>query len=63
MTDLDKVLTGLLCLIDDSVECTSCPYVQAGFCPSAVAKDAMKLLLTYDERERMREGGWPYDDD
>ena len=61
MTDLEKVLTGLKCLSTNVVDCTDCPYVLVGFCPKAVADDATNLLLEYDERERMREGGWPYE--
>ena len=44
MTDREKVMTGLECLITNSVDCSTCPYAVDGFCPELVAKDAMELL-------------------
>lgn len=56
MVDREKVLRGLECLATDAVPCTECPYCNQGFCPSAVARDAIELLkeqeprvLTWDE--------------
>ena len=44
MVDREKVMTGLECLITNSVDCSTCPYAVDGFCPELVAKDAMALL-------------------
>ena len=35
---------GLECLATDAVPCIECPYCNQGFCPSAVARDAIELL-------------------
>jgi len=44
MTDIDKVLTGLECLITNEVPCEGCPYYGSGYCLRIVAKEAKELI-------------------
>ena len=45
MTDREKVLTGLECLITDEVPCNECPYdKKRSYCIKSIAKDALALL-------------------
>lgn len=49
MTDREKVIKGLECLISNEVPCEGCPYYGSGYCLRNIAKDAMELL---------KEQGW-----
>lgn len=55
MTDIDKVLTGLECLITNEPPCDEgCPYYGSWHCLKNVAKDARELLKEQqEERERI----------
>ena len=45
MTDIDKVLTGLECLITNEPPCDEgCPYYGSWHCLKNIAKDARELL-------------------
>ena len=44
MTDREKTLKGLECLITNEVPCEGCPYCGSGYCLRNIAKDAMELL-------------------
>ena len=44
MTDIDKVLTGLECLITNKVPCEGCPYYGSGYCLRIVSKEAKELI-------------------
>lgn len=44
MTDINKVLTGLECLITNAVPCEGCPYYGSGYCLRIIAKDAKELI-------------------
>ena len=44
MTDREKTLKGLECLITNEVPCEGCPYYGSGYCLRNIAKDAMELL-------------------
>lgn len=49
MTDLEKVIKGLECLISNEVPCEGCPYYGSGYCLRNIAKDAMALLKEQPE--------------
>ena len=44
MTDIDKVLTGLECLITNEIPCEECPYYGSGNCRRNVSKEAKELI-------------------
>ena len=44
MTDIDKVLTGLECMINNEEPCEECPYNGSGYCLRNVSKDARELI-------------------
>lgn len=45
MTDNEKVLTGLKCLITDEVPCKDCPYSKRrSYCIKSIAIDAKRLI-------------------
>ena len=44
MTDREKVLKGLECLITNEPPCEGCPYNGSGNCRKNIAKDARELL-------------------
>ena len=49
MTDIDKALTGLECLITNKVPCEGCPYYGSGYCTKNIAADATELLKGQEE--------------
>ena len=44
MTDREKVLKGLECLITNETPCEGCPYNGSGYCMKNIAKDARELM-------------------
>lgn len=45
MTDREKVLIGLECLITNSVECKGCPYnVENAYCITSIAQEAKNVI-------------------
>ena len=44
MTDIQKVMTGLQCLITDKIPCGTCQYNKLGNCVKLIARDAKKLI-------------------
>ena len=50
MTDKEKTLKGLECLITNEVPCEGCPYLGSGYCLMNIAKDAMELLKEQERR-------------
>lgn len=44
MTDREKAVTGLKCLMTEDVQCDECPYVRSDYCIESIARDAFALL-------------------
>lgn len=45
LTDMEKVFTGLECLITDMVPCNECPYdKKRSYCIKSIALDAKRLI-------------------
>lgn len=49
MSDREKVLIGLKCLVTEDGICDECPYNERGFCVENIASDALVLLKEQPE--------------
>jgi len=57
MSDREKVLKGLECLITKEMPCEGCPYYGRGNCSKKIAKDARELLKEQEPVEPKAEPG------
>lgn len=55
MTDREKVLKGLECLITNETPCEGCPYNGSGYCLKNIAEDARELLKEQEPNELTKE--------
>ena len=53
MTDREKVIRGLECLITNDVDCDGCPYINNGYCINAIANDALELLKNQEPEVKL----------
>lgn len=65
MTDREKAVTGLKCLMTEDVQCDECPYVRSDYCIESIARDAFALLREQEPAEPHQEcdrdeGTWYY---